>query len=298
MSLTLLRFLAMTIGPSITAAARPAATFLGVQIIVAVLVAQDLATLPQMMQWLISVPAIVVAAVLAGLETAAKHDPDIAAILRDVQLDNLTGAFGAFTAALLFAALGLPEAQAAALMEGGAEPVGSDLAGGAGLAGSAGLAGGGGLLEATATAASSEHGTAVQIGAVSGAVGLNLGLTWMRSQVLEFVDDFELGKIWARIETGGVVGVLILLPLLPLVAFGFLSFFAVLFAAVAFAVRLAQKAADRRARVACETCGYQVRVEATLCPECRTEREPVREHQSGWSAAMEALRRRKAVSSG
>jgi hypothetical protein len=286
MSLTLLRFLAMTIGPAITAAARPAATFLGVQIIVALLVAQDLATLPQMMQWLVSVPAIVVAAVLAGLETAAKHDPDIAAILRDVQLDNLTGAFGAFTAALLFAALGMPEAQAAGLIEGGVDPIGGGD-----------LEGAGGLFGATATAASSEQSTALQVGAVGGAVGLNLGLTWMRSQILEFVDDFELGKVWARVETGGVIGVLILLPLLPLLAFGFLVFFALFFAAVAFAVRLAQKAADRRARVACDTCDYQVRVEATLCPECKTEREPVREHRSGLAAAMDALRRRNTVSS-
>jgi hypothetical protein len=272
----------MTIGPAITAAARPAASFLGVQIIVAIMVAQEFASLPESMQWLISVPALVVAAVLAGLETAAKHDPDIAAILRDLQVDNLTGAFGAFTAALLFAALGIPEAQAAALVEG------ARSAGGAGLAANAG-----GLLDATATAASSEHGTALKVGAIGGALGLNLGLTWMRSQILEFVDDFELGRLWARIETGGVVGVLILLPLLPLIAFGFLLFFALVFVAVAFAVRLARRVADERARGGCETCDYQVRAEATLCPECKTEREPAGEHRAGLAAALEALRRRK-----
>src|SRR5690554_2768674 len=108
MELQLLRFLAMIFGPAITSAARPAATFWGVQIVVAVLVHQDLASLPQAMQWLVSPAALVVAGVLAGAEIAAKHDPDIAGVLRDVGVDNITGAFGAFSAALLFAALGMP----------------------------------------------------------------------------------------------------------------------------------------------------------------------------------------------
>ena len=276
MNLALLRFLAMTIGPSITAAARPAVTFLGVQICVALLVSYDLATVPNAMSWLISAPAIVVAAVLAGMETAAKHDPDVAAILRDLQVDNLTGAFGAFSAGLLFAALGMPEAQAAALMESAGAPVEPN-----------------GVLGATAAAAATDHSTAVQAGAVGGAVGLNLGLTWLRSQLLEFVDDFELGKLWARIETGGVVGVLILLPLLPLIASGFLAVFALFLVAAAFAARAAARAIDRRRRVPCETCGYEVRVEASLCPECQTEREPTAPHEAGVGAALKALRRRR-----
>lgn len=276
MSLALLRFLAMTVGPSITAAARPAVTFLAVQVVVAIMVAQDVAALPAALEWLVSVPAIVVAAVLAGLETAAKHDPDIAAVLRDLQVDNLTGAFGAFTAALLFAALGMPEADATALVDGAPVPVGDD----------------GGVLDATAAAASSDLGTPVQVGAVGAAVGINLGLTWLRSQLLAFVDDFDLGRLWARIETGGVVGVLILLPLLPLIIFSFLVFFALALAAGALAARAAQRAMDRRARVECDSCGYAVRKEASLCPECKTAREPAMGHASGVSAALSALKSR------
>lgn len=269
----LLRFLAMTVGPSITAAARPAVTFLAIQLTVAGLVRYDLAALPGSLAWLVSLPAIVVAAVLAGLETAAKHDPDVAAVLRDLKIDNLTGAFGAFSAALLFSALGLPESDAATLVEEGA-------------------VGGGGLLDATAAAVRADHGGAVQVGAIAGAVGLNLGLTWFRSGLLEFLDDFELGKLWARIETGGVVGVLILLPFLPLIALAFMALFALGLVVVSLMARAAARWVDQRSRVECESCGYQVREEASLCPKCRTQRTPASEPETGLAPALEALRRR------
>jgi hypothetical protein len=271
MSLALLRFLAMTVGPSITAAARPAVTFLAIQLTVAGLIQYELATVPDSFAWLVSLPAIVVAIVLAALETAAKHDPDVAAVLRDLKVDNLTGAFGAFSVALLFSALGLPESEATALVEEGA-------------------IGGGGLLDATATAVSTDHGGAVQTGAIAGAVGLNLGLGWLRSGLLEFVDDFELGKLWARIETGGVVGVLVLLPFLPLVALAFMVLFAIGLVIVSVMARAASNFVDQRSRVVCDTCGYRVRVEASLCPECRTGRQPAAEPPSGLGAATDALR--------
>jgi hypothetical protein len=275
MSLQILRFLAMIIGPSITAAARPAATFLGIQILVAFLISHDLATLPEAMQWIVETPAIGTGMALAILENIAKHDMGLAAILRDSRVDNIFSAMGAAAAALLFIALGMPESEAIALVEGSVDPTGS-----------------GGLLDATAGAMTGEHSLALQAGAIGGGLGINLGLTRLRSQLLEFVEEFEIGQIWARIETGGVIGVMILLPLLPLVVFTFLVAFTLVFVALAFAVRTAQRVADQRARVACETCDYQVRVEASLCPECRTEREPTGEHRSGLGAALDALRRR------
>jgi|GEM_PF-2469487 len=282
MDLLLLRFLAMTLGPAITSAARPAATFWGVQIMVSILVYQDLASLPQTMQWLISPAALLLAGVLAGLETAAKHDPDIAGVLRDLKLDNLTGAFGAFSAALLFAALGMPEAQASALIDTAADP---DTAANLTHATS-------GLLSSTATATAAEQGFGLQAGIIGAAVTLNLGLTWLRSQLLEFVDDFDLGAAWAKLETGGVVGVLILLPFLPLIVFAFLILFALLFSTLAICARSAERAADQRARVACETCGYRLRAEASLCVECKTERTPTQPVRTGFAIALNALRHR------
>jgi hypothetical protein len=278
MSLALLRFLAMTIGPAFTAAARPAATFFGVQIVVAILVSYDLTSLPGMFEWMISMPALVVAGVLAAMETVAKHDPDIAAVLRDLHVDNLTGAFGAFTAALLFAALGMPEGEAVGLIEGGELP--DDEAAGSGADG---------ILGATATAASTDHSSAVQVGAVGGALGINLGITWLRSELLEFVDDFDLGKLWARIETGGVLGVLILLPLLPLVVFAFVVLFGIVLGSMAWASKKAMDYIDQRSRVECDSCGYEVREEASVCPECDAERQPQLTHESGVGAAWKAL---------
>lgn len=271
MSLALLRYLAVTFGPSITAAARPAVTLLAVQLTVAALVRSQLASLSTEFGWLISAPAIVVVALIAGLETAARHDPDIAAITRDLQIDNLTGAFGTLTAALLFAALGLPES-AATQMAGSAPDSG-------------------GLLSGVSEAVAHERSQTVQIAAIGGAVGINLGLTWLRAQLMRFLDDFELGRLWARLETGGVVGLLIVLPLLPLLALGFLTLFAVGLSALALAARTAAAAVDRRCRVDCQGCDYRVRAEASLCPECHTERTPSAEPTTGPAAALAALRR-------
>jgi hypothetical protein len=273
-NLAVLRFLAMTLGPSITATARPAVTFWAVQLTVAALVYQQLVSVPDSLAWMISTQAIVVVGILAGLEAAARHDPDIAALLRDLQLDKITGALGALTSALLFVTLGLPETEAAAIVEGAA-PTPS-----------------GGVLEATAQAAASERGDAVKVGAVGGAIGINMGLSWMRAQLLSFVDDFELGRWWARIETGGVVGLLVVLPLLPLLALAMLVVWSLLLSAVALTARAAQRAIDEHRRVPCPSCEHRVRVEASLCPECGEPLEPTAEPASGARAAWDALRGR------
>lgn len=284
MTVELLRFLALTIGPSVTAAARPAVTFFAIQLVVTGLVYGDVAALPESFAWLVSVPALIVAGVLAGLETAASHDPDVAALLRDLKVDNITGAFGAFSVALLFASLGLPEEDVMG-MTGAMEGATTGSTGAAAL-------GGGGLLEATSTAVTADKSTPLQVGAIGGALGINIGLTWLRGELLEFVDDFELGKLWARIETGGVVGVLILLPLLPLVMLAFLTVFAIGLVAVSLGARAASDYVDSQSRTNCASCGHRLREEASICPECRTERTPTVESESGLSAAWTALRRR------
>lgn len=274
MSVELVRYLAMILTPSITAAARPAVTFAAIQILVAVLVQQGFAAVPAGLEWLISTPAIVVGAVFAALETASRHDPDIAALLRDLHIDHLTGAFGAFSAALLFTSLGLPREEAAVLVPDDST---------------------GELLEATGRAIVSERPLGLQIGAVGGAVALNAGLVWLRAQFLEFLHDFALGKAWARFETGGVLTILILLPFLPVFAAGVMLFFAAGLGALALAARAARSWADQRARVACEHCGYRLRPEASVCPECKTARSPTVElgQETGFGAAWSALRREK-----
>ncbi len=256
MSLAILRFLALTIGPSITAAARPATTFFVVQLVVAALVYHDIVMLPVLMAWLVSAPAIIVAAMLAGLETAAQHDSDVSAILQDMHVDTFTGAFSAFTIALMLAAVGLPEAEAVFLTE------------------AAGTSDSRGILEATTIAIASEHGYLVSITAVLAALAINLGLTWLRSRFLVFIRDFKIGQFWAWIETGGVLGILVLLPFLPLVTFAFLLVFLLILSGMALAIRGAAYALDQRSRVPCAECDYAVRVEASICPSCKAAREP------------------------
>ena len=101
--------------------------------------------------WLISLPALLIAGLLAGLETWTRHDADAAELLRELKIDHLLGSFGVFSCALLFASLGLPEAEATALV---AQDVSPD---------------GGGLALAVSMAAGADQPVAVKAGAVAGA---------------------------------------------------------------------------------------------------------------------------------
>ncbi len=276
MSLVLLRYLAMTFGPSIAATARPATAFLVIQLTVIGLVNQEMATVPVAFEGLLSMPIVGVVAILALLETAAAHDPDISTLLRDFNVDRVTGAFGALGCALLFVALGMPESVASAMVDGPADVVTAS----------------GGILDAAGEAAATEHSTGIQTLVVGLAVALNLGLVWLRSQLLLFIYEFELGKLWARIETGGVVGLLILLPFFPLIIFGVLVLLACAMAALALAARTASHIIDRRSRIPCEGCGEKIRVESSLCPKCGAKRQPTAAPSTGLKAAINALRER------
>ena len=195
----------------------------------------------------------------------------MAALLRDTKLDNLTGAFSTFSVALLLAFLQPGEDQTVQLA------VQSDA---------------GGVIDATRNAVTADHSTAVKAGALGGAIAINVSLTWLRAQLIEFIENFHLGKLWARLETGGVVGVLILLPLLPLLMLVVLLIFAAVLVGVSLSARAASNYLDARSRVPCDECGYQVRIEASICPKCRTERTPSTATAIGFGAAWQALRKR------
>jgi hypothetical protein len=250
MDLALVRFLALHLTPAITAAARPGATFAVVQGIAALLVWNGEATVPDALSWLVSPAAVLIGIVFAGLETLARHDPDFEEVLADLHLDKAVGAFGALAAPLLFATLGLPESDALALGDGAAVATADPISG------------------SLALAVASDRPTIVTAAAVGGAVGLNAGLTWARAQVLEFLQTFELSKIWLRLETGGVVVVLALMPLMPVVMLLLVGLFSLVFAGVAWTVRGTQDFLDRQSRVPCPHCNHAVRVEASVCPEC------------------------------
>jgi hypothetical protein len=281
MDLTLVRFLALQLTPAITAAARPGVTFAVVQAGAALMVWNGLVTVPDGLSWLVSPAAVIFGIVFAGLETLARHDPDFEELLSELHLDKVSGAFGALAAPLLFATMGLPESDALAL--GGtaaaatADPIGATLA----------------------TAVAADRPPMVTAAAVGGAVGLNAALTWARSEVLEFLHTFELSKVWLRLETGGVMVVLALLPLMPILMVVLLVLFSVVLGLVAWMVRGTRRYLDQRARVACAHCGHAVRPEASVCPGCGEALQPSQllaqpgTLSRGWASAIGYVRDRR-----
>lgn len=281
MDLSLVRFLALHLAPAITAAARPGATFAVVQGIGALLVWTGHATIPDGMGWLVSPAAVIFGLLFAGMESLARHDPDFEELLIDLHLDRVTGAFGALAAPLLFASLGLPEGEAMGLATGtaaaSADPISSALA----------------------VAVATDRPPVVTAAAVGGALGINLLLTRVRAEVLEFLRSFELSQMWLRIESGGVWVGLVLMPLLPMVVLGLMGLFSVVLGGVAWSVRRVRLALDQQDRTPCPQCGHAVRPEASLCPSCRASVPPTRlldqpgSLARGWGAAMQALRDRR-----
>lgn len=272
---SLARFLAQTFNAAILSSSRPGLTFAAIQWTIGLMARQDLVTLAPSLEWLVSMPALLIAALFAGLETWTRHDPDAAELLRELKLDHLTGAFGAFSSALLFASLGLPEGEAQGLIDT-QDQSSSEVA------------------MAISLAAAAEQPMSVKIGAVSGAVALHSATTWARTQLLSFIAELELESVWARLETGSAVGLLVAMLLAPYLATAFLILATVLLFAVALTVRAARYAADRRCRVQCPSCAHAVRPEARRCPSCSADLTPSRvlsrsSIQRGWSAMTQRI---------
>jgi hypothetical protein len=256
MDLGLIRFLAQTFGASFTSASRPALTFFVVQTMAAFSVRMDWATLPDGMRWLVSFPALGIAATLTVLEMLAQHEPEVSELLRELKIDHLLGAFGAFSAALVFAALGLPEEEARSLVEGSITGTGGDL-----------------TLAVESTVAT-QHPPSVQAAAIGGALSLNLALTWLRGHVHALLDEFDLKGIWQRIETGGVVGLLAVIVFLPVLALGIITLMTLVLAAFGWAAHRAQQWSDARGRVPCAHCEHPVPAEALRCSACGSTLSP------------------------
>lgn len=273
MDVSLLRFLAQTFGATIISSSRPGLTFMIIQWTIGILIRMDMAALPDGMVWLVSAPTMVIAALLAIAETWAQHDADIAELLRELKIHHLLGAFGAFSSVLLFTALGLPEGDGVAtatVPEPTLFPMGMALAAGA------------------------EQPAVVRVGAVAGAVIAQPVLGWARGTVMSFLADLDLEATWARLETGGAVGLLLALLLAPFLAAAFLLLTSVALVVIAVWTRLAKRSADLACRVPCVHCGHAVRPEARRCPRCNGDLEPKlvltgTMAQRGWKAARERM---------
>lgn len=226
--------------------ARPALTFFLAQVFAAILIRMGHASLPPGMLWLVGIPALALGALLTGLEILVHHD-ELGETLRSMHIEPLLGAFGSFTVSLLLTTLGAP-----------VDPVASTTE----------------LATTTQLVAGSAIGAGQQVAVIGAAVGLNLGLAWIRSEVLELVSTANLDGIWARLESGGVLVALLALALFPLLALVGLVLLSLLLTALGLALRVGRKALDRRERVPCGACQHPIRPEASLCPQCKSPCTP------------------------
>ena len=254
MPLELLRLFAQNFGTSITASSRPAGTFFAVQLCVWWMMWMDWALVSDDFAWLVSPATVIIAGVLTVLEMLFHHDEDAASMMRDLNIDRLFASFGAFSAALLFASLGLPEVEAMGMV----------------------AEGGGDTLVATQTHAAvhSQHEVSTQVGSVIGSVSLTMAIAHYRAKVHEWLDSLELLAVWQKLESGGVLAAMILLFFSPFLMLGFLMVVAVVLFILARAVQAAEQAWDKRNRHACPACATQIRVEASLCHACGAQVTP------------------------
>jgi hypothetical protein len=242
---------AKTMAPAVSASARPALTFAVVDVAAAIAVRHGHASLPPSSAWLVSTTMIVVAVVFAIVEAIAHHDTDIAAILRDVHADKMLTVFGALSSAALLTALGAPtEAPIRP------EPVNAEV------------------IEAVRLTAASHASPTLRVAAIGVSVVGSLGLSWVRSKLLSALDRLHLSSVWAKLETGGTLALMLAVVLAPMLAVLLMTGSVVAMCAISASVHIMSRARDALARRPCPSCNLRIRREASLCHGCRTEIEP------------------------
>lgn len=256
----IVQYLAQNFSASITSASRPALTFFVIQFSVFVSAAFDWLIVDPNLDWMVHPGTLAAGGIFAILEGLAQHDEDIAMLMHDFHVHKIVAALGTFSSALLFSSLGLPSEEALQVLGAGA--VDSDL------------------VESTKVVVQTYAGDTdpnkLQIGAVSGAVVSNVGITYARGYLHEYFDDLDILPIWQKIETGGVAGALILLLFAPVLCLIFLLSILTIGAILGFIIKSAQKMQDEMARYACPHCEHRVRQEAILCSSCHNELQPIK----------------------
>ena len=237
---------AHVLGSSMAASARPALTFLVVQVTVASAMWATGAAPPAALAWLLSPAAMAVAGTAAFVELLAQADEDLSEILRELHVDHVLGAMSSMTSELLFVAFG---ADAGVGQPGG-------VAGAIQVAEQAGLPWWG------------------DVGVVAAALVVTMAMSWVRGEIHEALEAVQLKSVWQRLEAGGVLVVLALALFSPAVGLVVLVLLAVALALVGLSIHQLEGWADDRSRTDCPACGHRVRVEATLCSSCRTALAP------------------------
>ena len=245
---------ARVVGFAATGSVRPAATLFAVQLLTAGLVHFGTATLPAGAAWSISPLALGVGLAVCVLEWLFQHTEGADELVRTLHADKLVAAALAMPATLLLVSLTAVAEPGAVLTDGPA----TDLA------------------LATQKLAESGRPLAEQAGFLGLAVALNLALTWLRGELRDFVESVHLERIWAWLETGGVVVGLVLLALAPAVGLVLVALFVLAGAGVWVGSRAVAALLDAARRRQCLSCRRSIRVEAVRCRYCNAEAEPLR----------------------
>jgi len=249
----LIQYLAQSISTSISSTSRPALTFFVIQVSIYISSMLGYTNVVPQFEWLISPATIAIAGILTVVEFFAQHDEDISSLLIDFKAMHLLSAFGAFSSALLFSSLGLPLEDAMQYIDGDTQNE---------------------LLSQTQKVVMSSHDTSTQVGVIFGSVTGNLVLSHFRAEFHEWLEELSLLKAWQRIETGGVLGALIILLIAPILCLILLILALVGGLILGIAIKRVQKVIDDKSRTNCPECDHRVRKEAILCCSCGIDLEP------------------------
>jgi len=248
----MLEFVAQLVVVSGLAASRPALTLLAIQ--GAVLARFHFGGDPLAINhWLVSPAAVGIGLALALVELLIEHEADAEEVYRSLHLDKGLRAVCVVATTHLLTAAHLPyeiAADGATVVSAmGTDPTASELVAPA-------------------------QPWWVVLSTVGGALAVNLLLTWGRGRWLERVHDVGLASLWQKLETGGVVGLLVGLVLAPVLVLALFLVLTLLLTAATLLIHAWNRAVDRRGRRACPYCEAPIRVEALLCKQCRREVEP------------------------
>ena len=117
--------------------------------------------------------------------------------------------------------------------------------------------------------------TAGHAGVAAGAGLASLLVGELRRRLFDVFDEaLSVEGIYARIEAGGIIGLLLVMVLLPVLASALLLLFTLMGIVLAVGMRGWAAAADRAARVPCNHCQHARRREASRCPACKQAIQP------------------------
>ena len=255
---SLLQYLAQSLSASFTSAARPALTFFVVQISVLIGAKMEWLSTSPNITWMLHPIVIAGALILTILESMAQHDEDISMMMHDLKIHPIIAACGTYASVLLFSSLGLPTEEAAQMLQ--SEAMKSNIVHT--------------TKDIVLPYAKGENAGNLHLGVAASAVVSNLSITYLRGYIHEYLDDLDLLPIWQKIETGGVIGALLILILAPVLCLVLFLGVLIMGSIIGFSIRKINQQKDQMERYPCPQCGDSIRLEALICKSCHTTLVP------------------------